>query len=126
MGARRKLGCWKVHRGDQFIRLEVGLVIRSIFGQAMKISKSDLALAFRSAHPYDGLERGQGHAHVTGVRGNALITLAQNSVNAIEALERSAAAAWLPLIAGGKRGVIEIVAARALQEVATDGGHVTE
>ena len=50
---------------------------------------------------------------------------AENGMHAIEAGNRGAAAARLALIAG-RRGVVEVIAAGALQEIAAGRGHVAQ
>ena len=61
-----------------------------------------------------------------GMRGDALLALAQDGVHAIVSFERAAAAARLALVAGGKIRIVKIRAARALQKIAADGGHIAQ
>ena len=56
----------------------------------------------------------------------ALVGLAEDGVDAVEALDGGAAGAGFALVAGGEGGVHEVVAAGALEEVAAGGGHVAE
>ena len=59
------------------------------------------------------------------MRGNALIAPAQNRVNAVEAVDGGTPGAWLAFVAGRRR-VVEVVAPRALHQVAADRRHVAK
>ena len=54
------------------------------------------------------------------------LACSEDGVVAVEALDGGAAAAWSALVARGKGGVHEVVAAGALEEIAAGGGHVAE
>ena len=74
----------------------------------------------RSAFDLDhGIEGGQGDAEVGGVGGDALLGPAENGMKAVFALQRIAAGAGFPPVAGA-RSVLEIGAARSLQQIAPD------
>ena len=60
-----------------------------------------------------------------GMRRDAGLAGAEDRVHAVEALDGRAAAAGLALVAG-RRGVIEVGAARALQQVAAGRRHVAQ
>ena len=72
-----------------------------------------------------GVERGERHAHVGGMRRDAGLAGAEDRVDAVEAVDRRAAAAGLALVAGRRR-VVEVGAARALQQVAAGRRHVAQ
>ena len=72
-----------------------------------------------------GVERGERHAHVGRMRGDAGFARAEDGVHAVEPGDRGAAAAGLALVAG-RRGVVEVIAAGALQQVAAGRGHVAQ
>ena len=72
-----------------------------------------------------GFERGERHAHVGRMRRDAGFAGAEDRIDAVDALDRRAAAAGLAFVAG-RRGVIEIEAARALQEIAAGRRHVAQ
>src|SRR5579871_5420456 len=59
------------------------------------------------------------------MRGDALVGGTEDGVNAIESFEGIASGSWRTLIAMGG-GVVEVVTAGALHEVAPGGGHVAE
>src|SRR5207253_9282580 len=92
----------------------------------MKIREWNFAFAFRTAHADDRIERGQCHAHIARMSGNALFALAEDSVNAIVTVNRTAAAARIPFIARWTRRVVEIIAASSLQKIAAYCGHVAQ
>ena len=60
------------------------------------------------------------------MRGDALVALAEDGVDAIVPLERAAAAARFAFIASRKRRIIKIVTARALQKIAAHRRHVPQ
>ena len=91
----------------------------------MKIGKRNAALSGKTGDMHHGLERGQRHAHVGGMRRDAGLAGAEDRVHAIEPLNGRAAAARLALIAG-RRGVVEIQASRPLQQVAAGRRHVAQ
>ncbi len=91
----------------------------------MEIGKGDGALTRRACHVHLGLECGERHAHVGGVRGDARLARAEDCVHAVEPVDGGAAAAGLTFIAG-RGDVVEIVAARALQEIAARRSHVAQ
>src|SRR6202045_5537101 len=56
---------------------------------------------------------------------DAVLACTQDRVHPVDAVDRRAAAAWLAFVARGRR-VIEIKTARALQQVASRGGHIAQ
>jgi pantothenate kinase len=72
-----------------------------------------------------GIEGGQSNRHVRGMRGDARLRGAQDGQFAVIALAGRAAAARLTLVAG-LGNVLEVDAARALQQVPTGGGQVAQ
>ena len=72
-----------------------------------------------------GVERGERDAHVGRMRRDARLAGAEDRVDAIDPFDRRAAAAGLAFVAW-RGGVIEIEAARALQEVAARRRHVAQ
>ncbi len=94
-------------------------------GKPVQIDERQRALAVRAAQVHDGVERGERDAHVRRMRRDTARGPAENRVVAVEAVDRIAAGAGRALVAA--RGVVvEIDAARALQDVAADGGHVAD
>src|SRR5688572_8346694 len=91
----------------------------------MEISEGNGPLALWPRDTDDRFKRGQCHAHVGRVDGDALLARAENGVNSVEAVDRRAAGARLALITGRRR-VVEVVAASPLHGVSTVGGHVAE
>jgi hypothetical protein len=79
----------------------------------------------RTSHADHRVERVERVRHVARVGGNARITPAEDRVDAVEALERAAAASGLPFVARHGR-VVEVLAPRALQQVAAIGRHVAQ
>src|SRR5205809_4365217 len=92
----------------------------------MKIREGKLPFALWTAYADDRIERGQGHAHIARMSGDALFALAEDGVNPIVTVNRAAAAARIPFIACWKRRIVEIIATGSLQKIAADGGHVSQ
>ena len=105
--------------------MQVRVALRRVSGQPMEIRKRDGALARRPRHMDLGVERGQRDAHVGRMRRDAGLARAEDRVHAVEAVDRRAAAARLAFVAG-RRGVVEVIAARPLQEVAAGRRHVAQ
>ena len=91
----------------------------------MELCERDRPVAPFPGHTDHGFERRERHAHVRRVRGDALVARPENRVHAVEAVDGRTPGARLTLVAG-RGGVVEVIAARALQEVAAVGGHVAE
>ena len=94
-------------------------------GEKVELRERDGALALRAAHPDRGVERQHGHGHVARMRRDAGVARAQHRVDAIAPSDGGAATAWLALVARHRR-VTEVPAARALEQVAADRGHVPD
>ena len=91
----------------------------------MKILERDRAVACRTRHPYDGFQGSQRHAHIRGMRRDALVARAQNRVDAVVAVDRRASAAGIAFVARCRR-VVEVITAGALEQVAAVGRHVAK
>src|SRR5258707_3555330 len=126
VGVFREFWCGEFDWGDEFVGVEVGIELRSGAGEAVEVADGDGAFASGASDMDGGVECGKGDVHVARVGGYALAACSKDGVVAVEALDGSAAAAWSALVACGKGGVHEVVAASALQEVAAGGGHVAE
>src|SRR5262249_7277811 len=83
------------------------------------------ALAVFAGCQHARLEGGERDAHVRGMRGDAVLARPQDRVHPIDPFDRRTAAARLALIAWRGR-IVEIEAARALQEVTPGGSHVPQ
>jgi hypothetical protein len=114
------------HGGDQLAALQVGLDVRRVAGQAVEVGDRDHARAAVGPHGFHrGVEHAHGHGHVARVRGDAGLAGADDRVLAADAADGAAAAAGLALVAG-LVGVVEVGAARALQQVAGGGRLVAQ
>jgi hypothetical protein len=71
-------------------------------------------------------KRDERHRQVGSMRGNAVSADAEHGMHAVVAVEGRASGAGVALVALGDDTVSEIDAARALQKVAADGGHVAD
>ena len=74
----------------------------------------------------DGLERRQRHAHVGRVGGDAVLAGAEDRVDAVDAADAPGSRVPGLALVAGRGGVVEVVAARALQQVAAVGRHVAQ
>ena len=104
---------------------QVRVEVRRVAGQAVELGEGDGALAARPGDADDRLQRGQRHAHVRRVGGDAVLARAQDRVHAVEAVDRGTAGPRLALVAGRGR-VVEVGAARPLHQVAARRRHVAE
>jgi hypothetical protein len=112
-------------RGDELVGAQVAVDLRRVAGQAVEVGEGDAALARRAARQHARIKRGQRNAHVGRMRGDAMFAGAEDRVHAVDAADRRAAAARLALVASRAR-VVEIEAARSLQQVAAGRGHIAQ
>ena len=89
----------------------------------MEIVELDFAFTFRTLHAHDRIKRGERDTHIARVRGDALLVLAENGVDAIVSVDRAAAEAELAAAKGYKHNSFKIELAkraivRALNTVA--------
>src|SRR5215207_8498386 len=91
----------------------------------MELRKGNAPLSLWSGYPDDGLQRGEGYAHVGRVGGDAVLACAEDGQNTVLAINRRAAGPGLAFVARCA-GIVEVVAARALEEVAAGGGGVAQ
>ena len=115
----------QLDRGYELIRIEIGVALRRVAGEPVKVRERDDALAARTRHMDLRLQHGQRHAHVRRMHRDAGVARAEDRVHAVEAVDGRAAAARLAFVAG-RRGVVEVGTARALQEIAADRRHVAQ
>src|SRR5271165_3091634 len=107
--ARRIAGQTK--RNDQVPWLERAFALRRFAGQAVKLFERDLAPATFAFDLDHGVERHERHTEVRRMRRDAALAPADDRVQAVLALQRVAACAWLAPVAGA-RHVVEVAAAR--------------
>src|SRR3984893_11133186 len=101
------------------------MALRCIARQPVEVRECDRAVAGRAANMDLRLQDRERHAHVGWVRRDAGLTAAEDGVHAIVAVDCRATAARLAFVAG-RRYVVEVMAARTLQEVAARRCHVAE
>ena len=89
----------------------------------MKIAEWNDPLTSGAENSYAGVECDERNGHVRGMRGNTVRARAEDGVHAIVAVQRRTARARLPLVAWS-RGIAEVQAAGALQQVAARRRHV--
>src|SRR4051794_13819776 len=92
----------------------------------MKFIEFDFAFSLRPLHAYDCFERSERDGHIARVRGDALLALAEDRVDAIKTFKRSTAAAGLPLIALRKSRVVKIKTASPLHQITAHRRHVAQ
>lgn len=91
----------------------------------MEVGESDPPLAGTTAHMHPRLQRRQRHAQVGWMYRHAVFAGAENRMVAVQPAACGAAAARLALVAW-RGGVVEILAAGTLQQVAAGAGHVAQ
>ena len=111
--------------GDQLARTNHRLPVRCITREQMKFSDRNHALAVRSPDVNARVEGDERDRHVRWMRRDAAVAHTEDGVDAVVAVHRRAAGARSALVARVHR-VAEVVAARALQQVATRGRHVSQ
>lgn len=72
------------------IRLQVGILLRSIARQPMKFIHGNGPFASRALHAYDCVERIQRHAHIGRVGRDARRTRAEDGVQPVKSFDRGA------------------------------------
>ena len=96
-----------------------------IAGQPVVVGEKDRPVAVGAGDLHLRVQCGERHAHVRWMRRDALVTCAEDRVDAVDAADRAAALAGHAFVARGV-GVVEIIAARTLVEVAAVGGGVAQ
>src|SRR2546423_15088430 len=89
----------------------------------MKISKWNRPLSSFAGSANYRAKGGQGHTHVRWMHGDAVRADAEDRMHAVEAVNRRAPRAGLAFVASGC-DVVEIGAARSLEQIAPVGGHI--
>ena len=117
--------CWKLHRRDELVRLEVRVALGRVQRESMEVRKRNRAFARGPYHLDFGVQGGERNAHVGGMRRDASLARPEDCVHSVEAIYGRAAAARLALVTG-RRGVVEIVAARPLQEITAGRSHIPQ
>ncbi len=112
-------------RGDQRSRGQRRLHVRGVADGRVELGQRQLTGTVHGLVGDHRVERGQRHAHVGRVGRDAVVAPAEDRVVVVLALDRGAAAAGNPLVAR-PRGVGEVAAPGALQQVPADGRHVAE
>jgi hypothetical protein len=91
----------------------------------VKRLERNLALARFAFNLEDSVERDQRHAEIRRMRRDAALAPSHDGVQPVVAAAGIAARARIALIAGAG-DVVEIRAARTLQEIASDGGGIAQ
>src|SRR5439155_14395265 len=110
---------------DQLSGPQRELLVGMVAGQQVQIADGDLAFASRTADADHGVERVQRHAHVRGVRRDALVADAEDGMHPGPAVHRVATGPGLTLVAA--RSEVPVVrATRPLEQFAADGRRVSK
>jgi hypothetical protein len=110
---------------DDLVLAELSIALRLVARQPVEIRDGNAALPATTRDLHHRLERGQRHAHVGGVRRDAMLACAQDGVLPVHAANGGAATAGDALVAGRRR-VIKVVAAGPLQQIAAGCRQVAE
>ena len=108
---------------DQPARLEDRVAIGRVAGQPEEVVDRDGAAVVASAHHHRRVHRSEGHGHVRRVVGDARVGSTEDRQVAVVAVAARAARPRRTLVAR-LRGVLEVTAPRALEQVPGDRGHV--
>jgi len=110
---------------DHLAGRQHAFALRRIAGQEMKRLQRNVAAAGIAFHFDDGIERNQRHAKIRWMGGDAVLAPSEDGMQPIIAAVGIAARTGLTLVAS-TGDVVEIGAARALQEIAADSGGVAQ
>ena len=119
-------GCGQRDGGDQLAILQHIVLVRPVARQAMKVA--DRHGTARPVLAFDldrGIQRAHRHRHVAGIGGDALVRRAKDGVQTGCPADRLTARSGLAFVAG-HGGVVEIIAAGALAQIAARGGLVAQ
>ena len=108
----------KLDGDDDFVRMQVGIEVRPIFGQPVEIVEGDHAISCGACYMHPGFERGKRDTHIGRMRRDAGVAGPEDCVNPVDPVNRRAARAGGALVARRRR-IIKIEATRALQKIAT-------
>src|SRR5436853_7860717 len=89
----------QIDRYDQLVGSKICILVRSVAWESMEILKLDLPLALRALNAHHCLNRSECHTHVTRMGGDTVVALSKNRMDAVESVNGTATATWLPLIA---------------------------
>ena len=112
-------------RGDQRAGRQRRLQLRRVTDGQVELRQRQLARTVERLVAHDRVERGQRDRHVRGMGGHAVTRPAEDRVVVVLAVDRGTTAAGGALVAR-LRGVGEVAAAGALQQVPADRGHVAQ
>ena len=77
----------QIDREDDFVRSEIGVDIGRVPGQTMKFRKGNRAVATLAGNLDNGLECGEGHAHIGRMHGDALVADSEDGMHPIKAFD---------------------------------------
>ena len=120
-----KAGGRQLNRHDDLARIEIGIALRRVAWQAVKLIDRNRARPVRAGNMYLGLKQRQSDAHVGGMHRDTGVARAEDRVHAVVALERATAAARRTFVAR-QSDVVEVGTARALQEIAAGARHIAQ
>lgn len=102
------------------------LLIRRLARREVEIGQRYRAFTILTLRMDHRVESDQGNRQIRSVGGDAVLAGAQDRMHPMGTRDSGAAGAAIALIACGDRGVAEIAAARALQQVSPDGCHIPQ
>src|SRR5262245_764025 len=117
---RRQFDC-----RDDFIPPQVSVDLWGVAGQTMKIGEWNSATTIVAGDVNDGVKRRQSDTHIRRMNRNTLIASTENCMYPVEALDGGTARARLALITRCGT-IVEVVAARSLQQVSSVCSHIAE
>ena len=115
----------QAHRDDHLAGLQHALAFRRVARQAVKLFERDFPPPRSAFDLDDGVERDQRYAEIGRVGRDAALAPPQYGVKPVVAAAGVAARTGIALIAGAG-DVVEVSAARPLQEIAADRGGVAK
>src|SRR5262252_4009103 len=113
------------HRDDHLAGLKRVLTVRRIAGQAVEQFERNFAPPRSALNLDNGVERSQGDAEIGGMRRDAALAPSQYGVQPVVSTPGIAARARTAFVAGAG-DIVEIRAARPLNEIAADGGGIAK
>src|SRR4051794_38165057 len=115
MGSTKPLVPGQLDCGNELAMLEYRFLRRVVPIRNVEVGDRKLSFSSRAQDANGRIQRGQGHAHIRWMGGNALVASSKNRVITVEAVQSGAARSRLALVAS-PRDIAEIRTAGTLQQ----------
>src|SRR5207237_9766719 len=124
-GGKMRRRCRQINGSNEFAWLKIGVHLWSVGRKAVELREGDRPFSGWPADVDGGVEGSKSHAHVGWMGRDAVRRRAENRMDTMEPLNGIATAAADALVTT-RGGVVEVVAAGALHQVAAGRGDVAK